>query len=72
MRIWVEIRAETNALGTDTRDEWAYGKVLSERPENEWKDYMTTSLDSVKVLCSNCHRMIHYKRPALTFDELLK
>ena len=46
--------------------------VFSERPENEWKDYITTSLDSVKVLCSNCHRMIHHKRPALTFDELLK
>ena len=46
--------------------------VLSEHPEKELKDYITTSLDSVKVFCSNCYRMMHHKGPALTFDELLK
>ena len=46
--------------------------VLSERPENEWEEEVKTSLNAVKVLCSNCHRMIHHKRPALTFDQLLQ
>lgn len=46
--------------------------VLSERPENEWEEEVRTSLNAVKVLCSNCHRMIHHKRPALTFDQLLQ
>ena len=46
--------------------------VLSERPEEEWSNEVKTSLDDIKVLCSNCHRMIHHKRPALSFDELLE
>jgi predicted HNH restriction endonuclease len=46
--------------------------VLSERPEEEWSNEVKTSVDDIKVLCSNCHRMIHHKRPALSFDELLE
>jgi predicted restriction endonuclease len=29
-----------------------------------------TELKDVTVLCSNCHRMIHHRRPALTIAEL--
>ncbi len=43
---------------------------LSERPEAEWNQQLTTSLDQVAVLCANCHRVIHRRRPALTLDEL--
>ena len=46
--------------------------VLSERPKNEWNKGVTTSINQVKVLCSNCHRMIHHKRPAISFDKLIK
>ena len=45
--------------------------VLSERPKEDWSEEVKTSIEDVKVLCSNCHRMIHHKRPALSFQELL-
>ena len=45
---------------------------LSERPELEWSDKLRTSLAEVTVLCANCHRMIHRKRPALSLEELKK
>ena len=41
---------------------------LSERPEAD--EPHLTSLDEVAMVCSNCHRMIHRKRPALSIDEL--
>lgn len=43
---------------------------LSERPEAEWSHQLRTSLDRVRVVCSNCHRMLHRRRPAIPFDEL--
>ena len=43
---------------------------LSERPEEDWTDGVTTNLDQVAVLCANCHRVIHRQRPALSLDEL--
>jgi len=46
--------------------------VLSERSEKDWSTDVKTTVDDVKVLCSNCHRMVHHKRPALKFDELLE
>ncbi len=38
---------------------------LSERPEAEQLSETKTQLDEVIVVCSNCHRMLHRKRPAL-------
>jgi 5-methylcytosine-specific restriction enzyme A len=29
-----------------------------------------TKLDDLHLLCANCHRMIHSRRPWLTLDEL--
>ncbi|MEP0859029.1 HNH endonuclease [Trichocoleus sp. DQ-U1] len=43
---------------------------LSERSECEWDEEIKTSIKDVRVLCANCHRMIHRKRPALTVEEL--
>ncbi|GEM_PF-2747752 len=43
-------------------------KPLSERPESEWTEDLKTSLEDVIVVCSNCHRMIHSKRPALSIE----
>jgi HNH endonuclease len=43
---------------------------LSERPEEEQQEAATTGIDEVAVVCANCHRMLHRRRPALTIDEL--
>lgn len=43
---------------------------LSERAENEWTEELKTTVDEVTVLCANCHRIIHRRRPALSLDEL--
>lgn len=43
---------------------------LSERPEGEWNENVKTSIQDVRVVCANCHRMMHRRRPALTIEEL--
>lgn len=43
---------------------------LSERPPQAWDEDIRTTIDDVRMLCSNCHRMIHRRRPALTVEEL--
>lgn len=43
---------------------------LSEREDLEPGGSVTTSIDEVTVLCSNCHRMVHRERPALPVEEL--
>lgn len=45
---------------------------LSERSEKEWNENLNTSVNDVKLLCSNCHRMIHRTRPAMKFEDLKK
>ncbi|MBH42941.1 MAG: hypothetical protein CL787_05425 [Chloroflexi bacterium] len=44
---------------------------LSERPESEWNQTILNAITDVTVLCANCHRMIHRKRPALTLEQLI-
>lgn len=44
---------------------------LSERTEKEWNENLKTSVNDVRMLCSNCHRMIHRTRPAKKFEDLL-
>jgi hypothetical protein len=43
---------------------------LSERPPDEWTAAVQTSVDEVAVLCANCHRMIHRRKPAFSVEEL--
>ena len=43
---------------------------LSERPPEEWTTAIQTNIADVAVLCANCHRMIHRRKPALSIDEL--
>lgn len=43
---------------------------LSERPDKEWDENLKTDLNDVAVLCSNCHRMIHRKKPAYSIEEV--
>lgn len=44
---------------------------LSERAESEWSADLGTNIDGVVVLCANCHRMVHRRRPALSLEELI-
>jgi len=43
---------------------------LSERTPEEWTEAVKTNVAEVAVLCSNCHRMIHRRKPALSMEEL--
>ncbi len=43
---------------------------LSERPESEQSDEFRTNLEGVRILCANCHRIVHRQRPAMPIDEL--
>lgn len=39
-------------------------------PISEYKENMKTSIDDLALVCSNCHRMLHRKRPWLKTIEL--
>lgn len=39
-------------------------------PVSEMKENHMTSPNEIALLCANCHRMIHKKRPWLSIDEL--
>ena len=41
-------------------------------PISETKEGNKIKLSDLSILCSNCHRMIHHKKPWLTLDELRK
>ena len=43
---------------------------LSGRPPDEWTAAIRTNITDVAVLCANCHRMIHRRKPALSVEEL--
>lgn len=61
----------------------AYGKLgegyiechhlnpVSDRPEREWAESVRTALTEVRVLCANCHRVVHRTRPALSLEALM-
>lgn len=44
--------------------------ALADRPELEWTNEVQTSLERVVAVCSNCHRMLHRRKPPLSLDEL--
>jgi len=43
---------------------------LSERSDFEDQEVLLTSIEDIAVLCSNCHRMIHRKKPAISVERL--
>jgi len=45
---------------------------LADRPELEWLDESRTAADRIAAVCSNCHRMLHRRRRALTQNDLRK
>jgi len=40
------------------------------KPLSEFSPGEETTLDDLALLCSNCHRMVHYRRPWLDMKEL--
>jgi len=63
---------ETYGERGDKYIECHHENPLSERSEKEWNENIKTSLNDVKILCSNCHRIIHRTRPAIKFNKLLE
>jgi hypothetical protein len=43
---------------------------LSEHDEALWDEGIRTSLADVRVVCSNCHRMLHRVKPPLSVEKL--
>jgi 5-methylcytosine-specific restriction enzyme A len=41
------------------------------KPVHTLKPGDKTRIDDLRLLCSNCHRMVHVKRPWLTMDQLV-
>jgi hypothetical protein len=44
---------------------------LSERSDRFWTDDMVTNVHRVAMVCANCHRMIHRRRPAYTLEDII-
>ncbi|PFO12732.1 hypothetical protein COJ70_24280 [Priestia megaterium] len=42
------------------------------KPVSELKEGEETKIEDIKLVCSNCHRMLHRKRPWLKVEELKK
>lgn len=47
-------------------------EVHHAKPVSEMKEGETTNIDDVVMVCSNCHSMIHRRRPWLGKNELRK
>lgn len=41
-------------------------------PISEYEEEFTTKIEDISLVCSNCHRMLHRKRPWLTKEDLKK
>ncbi|MBD1832345.1 HNH endonuclease [Cyanobacteria bacterium FACHB-472] len=39
-------------------------------PVSELKDGNKTKINDLALVCSNCHRMLHRKKPCLSVEEL--
>ena len=40
------------------------------KPISQYTEEDTTTIDDLVLVCSNCHRMLHRKRPWIGKDEL--
>ena len=63
------------ACGFDSKAEWGIEGIIEchhLRPLSEVEPGTKTSLADVRLLCPNCHRLVHSRHPKwLTWDELL-
>lgn len=77
-----KVRDETGRLaceGCDLDFEERYGKRGKDfiechhlKPLSMLRPGQRTSLEDLALLCSNCHRMVHVRRPWLTLEELVE
>ena len=63
------------ACGFNFRDRYGergsgYAECHHAKPVSELKPSERTKLGDLVVLCANCHRMVHRRRPWLSLDEL--
>lgn len=49
-----------------------YIEVHHKKPVSKMKEGDKTKIQDVAVVCSNCHKMIHRKKPWLTIEQLKK
>ena len=49
-----------------------YIEVHHKKPISKMKEGEKTNLKDVAVVCANCHRMIHRKKPWLTIEQIKK
>ena len=49
-----------------------YIEVHHKKPVSKMKEGGKTKVEDVAVVCSNCHRMIHRKKPWLTVEQMKK
>lgn len=47
-----------------------YIEAQHTKPILEMSDYEETRMDDIALVCSNCHRMLHRRRPWLSLGEL--
>lgn len=62
------------ACGFDSHAEWNVEGIVECHhltPVSELEPGRTTKLADVRLLCPNCHRLVHSRRPWLTWGELL-
>lgn len=75
-----QVLSETGTLECEVCG-FDFGKTYGERgkefcevhhkiPLSEATDVVKTKLSDLAIVCSNCHRMIHRKQPALAIEEL--
>jgi 5-methylcytosine-specific restriction enzyme A len=62
------------ACGFDSEEAWGVKGIVEchhLKPVSELQPGEKTKLTDVRLLCPNCHRLVHSKRPWLGWDELV-
>ena len=63
------------ACGFDSNAEWGVEGIIDchhLKPVSELEPGTKTRLADTRLLCPNCHRLVHSRRPWLSWQELLK
>jgi 5-methylcytosine-specific restriction enzyme A len=62
------------ACGFDSNAEWGIEGIIDchhLKPVSELEPGTKTKLSDTRLLCPNCHRLVHSRRPWLSWEELL-
>jgi 5-methylcytosine-specific restriction protein A len=74
-----QVRRRTGSLaceacGFDSNSEWGVEGIIDchhLKPVSELEPGTKTKLSDTRLLCPNCHRLVHSRRPWLSWQELL-